>query len=120
MTGRDEYERWLRCPLLTREERDELAGISDDEIASRFFAPLSFGTAGLLEYPQYTRPQVFEGEAVPEVLVSGDHKKIAQWRREQSLLATARLRPELLRTAELSERDCAFLRSQGYEDAISF
>jgi phosphoglucomutase len=47
MTGRDEYERWLSCPLLTQEERDELAGISDDEIASRFFAPLSFGTAGL-------------------------------------------------------------------------
>ncbi len=47
MTGRSEYERWLACPTLTQDERAELAGISEDEIASRFFAPLSFGTAGL-------------------------------------------------------------------------
>ena len=47
MTGRAEYERWLASPLLTEEERAELDGVSEDEIESRFFAPLSFGTAGL-------------------------------------------------------------------------
>lgn len=50
---------------------------------------------GLLEYPQYTRPQVFEGMEVPAVLISGDHKKIAEWRREQSQKLTRKLRPDL-------------------------
>ena len=61
----------------------------------------SFSASGLLEYPQYTRPRVFEGEEVPEVLLNGDHKKINQWRREQALLATARLRPDLLDKAPI-------------------
>ena len=52
--------------------------------------------SGLLEYPQYTRPEVFEGLSVPEVLRSGDHGKIASWRLKKSLLATYRLRPDLL------------------------
>lgn len=51
---------------------------------------------GLLEYPHYTRPQVFEGHEIPAVLTSGDHKKIAQWRHEQSLALTAARRPDLL------------------------
>lgn len=50
-----------------------------------------------LEYPHYTRPQVFEGVSVPEVLVSGDHKKIADWRKEQSLIITKNRRPDLLK-----------------------
>lgn len=50
---------------------------------------------GLLEYPQYTRPAVFEGEAVPEVLLTGDHKKIDEWRRKQSEELTSKLRPDL-------------------------
>lgn len=50
-----------------------------------------------LEYPHYTRPQVFEGISVPEVLVSGDHKKIADWRKEQSLIITKNRRPDLLK-----------------------
>lgn len=49
-----------------------------------------------LEYPQYTRPQVFEGIEVPQVLVSGDHKKIAEWRKQQSEQLTRKLRPDLL------------------------
>lgn len=53
-------------------------------------------SAGLLEYPQYTRPQVYEGLQVPKVLLSGHHEKIAKWRREQSLLITAKNRPDLL------------------------
>lgn len=60
-------------------------------------SPLSESHAdGLLEYPHYTRPPVFEGLAVPEVLLSGDHAKIAQWRKEQSLIITEKNRPDLL------------------------
>ena len=65
--------------------------------------------AGLLEYPQYTRPQTFRGWEVPEVLLSGNHAEIARWRREQSLRRTARRRPDLLERAALSEEDKSFL-----------
>ncbi len=56
----------------------------------------SFGDEGLLEYPQYTRPEEFRGMRVPEILRSGDHARIAQWRREQALLRTTQRRPDLL------------------------
>jgi tRNA (guanine37-N1)-methyltransferase len=52
---------------------------------------------GLLEYPQFTRPQVFEGRDIPEVLVSGDHGKVKKWRHEQSLALTRARRPDLLK-----------------------
>ena len=52
---------------------------------------------GLLEYPQFTRPEVFEGMEVPEVLLSGNHKKIEKWRNEQSLLLTRQRRPDLFK-----------------------
>jgi tRNA (guanine37-N1)-methyltransferase len=55
----------------------------------------SFST-GLLEYPQYTRPEDFRGMKVPEILLSGDHAKIAQWRRQQALERTQSWRPDLL------------------------
>ncbi|WP_332119500.1 tRNA (guanosine(37)-N1)-methyltransferase TrmD [Azorhizobium caulinodans] len=55
---------------------------------------------GLLEYPQYTRPQIFEGASIPEVLTSGDHAKIAAWRRAQALAVTRERRPDLLAKAE--------------------
>ncbi len=54
------------------------------------------GMQGLLEYPLYTRPAVYEGIKVPDVLMSGDHKAIQKWRREQALSRTSRLRPDLL------------------------
>jgi tRNA (guanine37-N1)-methyltransferase len=54
-------------------------------------------TEGLLEYPHYTRPQVWEGRAVPEVLLSGHHGRIKAWRREQALALTRARRPDLLR-----------------------
>lgn len=60
---------------------------------------------GLLEYPQYTRPAVFNGMSVPEMLLSGDHGKIASWRREQQLLRTLQRRPELLENVSLSDQD---------------
>jgi tRNA (guanine37-N1)-methyltransferase len=65
--------------------------------------------SGLLEYPHYTRPPEFRGWRVPEILLSGDHARIAQWRREQSLLRTLRRRPELLDEASLDETDRKFL-----------
>jgi tRNA (guanine37-N1)-methyltransferase len=52
-------------------------------------------TEGLLEYPQYTRPQVFEGQPIPEVLISGDHGKIAAWRRSEAERLTQERRPDL-------------------------
>ena len=66
---------------------------------------------GLLEYPQYTRPASFRGMEVPPVLLSGDHGKVAAWRREQSLERTARLRPDLLKSANVSQAERAFLLS---------
>lgn len=66
---------------------------------------------GLLEYPQYTRPASFKGMEVPDVLRSGDHGKVARWRREQSLERTWRLRPDLLEGAKLTPADEAFLKS---------
>ena len=55
--------------------------------------------AGLLEYPHYTRPQVWEGRAVPDVLLSGHHARIDRWRREQALAVTTSRRPDLVRTS---------------------
>ncbi len=52
---------------------------------------------GLLEYPQYTRPEVFRGMKVPDILLSGDHKKIAEWRHQQAVERTKKLRPDLLK-----------------------
>ena len=60
---------------------------------------------GLLEYPQYTRPRELCGLEVPEVLLSGDHAKIRAWRREQSLRATKRFRPDLLEKAALTDKE---------------
>jgi tRNA (guanine37-N1)-methyltransferase len=67
----------------------------------------SFQT-GLLEYPQFTRPRVFEGHEVPEVLLSGDHAAIARWRRQQALKRTAAQRPDLLKKAKLNPEDQDF------------
>ena len=64
---------------------------------------------GLLEYPQYTRPREFRGQSVPDILLSGDHQKIAKWRREQALRVTKERRPDLLQKADLTEEDKTFL-----------
>lgn len=68
----------------------------------------SFST-GLLEYPQYTRPADFRGLKVPEVLTSGNHQKIAQWRRKESLRRTYLRRPDLLENYPLTEQDKKWL-----------
>jgi tRNA (guanine37-N1)-methyltransferase len=70
----------------------------------------SFQT-GLLEYPHYTRPRVFEGHEVPPILLEGDHARIAQWRRQQALARTVRLRPDLLAKTVLSQEDREFIKS---------
>jgi tRNA (guanine37-N1)-methyltransferase len=75
-------------------------------------------TAGLLEYPQYTRPEEFRGERVPDVLLSGDHIAIARWRREASLCLTLARRPEFLARAPLSAADRAFLRTLGWPPRV--
>jgi tRNA (guanine37-N1)-methyltransferase len=69
---------------------------------------------GLLEYPQYTRPPVYRGWAAPSVLLSGDHGEIARWRRQQSLLRTAKRRPDLIEKAVLSPQDKRLL-SEAFE-----
>jgi tRNA (guanine37-N1)-methyltransferase len=69
-------------------------GAADDSHAS-----------GLLEYPHYTRPPEFRGWTVPEILLSGDHGKIARWRREQSLRRTLKRRPEMLERMEMNAAD---------------
>jgi tRNA (guanine37-N1)-methyltransferase len=73
-----------------------LPGILGNEasVAEESFAP---GNGGYLEYPQYTRPQAFRGMEIPEILTSGDHGRIASWRREQALERTRARRPDLLR-----------------------
>lgn len=72
---------------------------------------------GLLEYPQYTRPEIWEGMAVPPILLSGHHANIAKWRHEQALLTTLKKRPEMLEKANLSEKDLAIIhKSQENKD----
>ena len=68
----------------------------------------SFET-GLLEYPHYTRPRDFEGHEAPEILLSGDHQRIARWRRQEALRRTAEQRPDLLEKAVLDDKDREFL-----------
>ena len=64
---------------------------------------------GLLEYPHYTRPAEFRGFGVPEVLLSGNHREIAEWRRHEALKRTLKSRPDLLESAQLSHRDREYL-----------
>ncbi len=65
--------------------------------------------AGLLEYPQYTRPAVWEGKEVPEVLLSGNHAEINKWRRHKSLEITLQKRPDILKNAKLDKKDLEYL-----------
>jgi tRNA (guanine37-N1)-methyltransferase len=75
---------------------------------------------GLLEYPQYTRPEVWRGRRVPEVLLSGHHANIEKWRREQALLRTAKRRADMLKEASLTEEDISFLKKISELDVALF
>lgn len=70
---------------------------------------------GLLEYPQYTRPRIFKEQAVPAVLLSGDHERIRRWRRKAALKRTLERRPDLLRKAKLNAEDEKILSEFGWE-----
>jgi tRNA (guanine37-N1)-methyltransferase len=70
----------------------------------------------LLEYPQYTRPPEYRGWSVPDVLLSGNHKEIALWRHEQSIIRTARRRPDLLKKVSLNKADCRIIESAGLQN----
>ncbi|WP_144743011.1 tRNA (guanosine(37)-N1)-methyltransferase TrmD [Enorma burkinafasonensis] len=85
-----------------------LPGALGDELSS---VDESFATGeggGLLEYAQYTRPADFEGHGVPPVLLSGDHAKVARWRRRDAIERTCRWRPDLIATAELTAEERAY------------
>ncbi len=69
----------------------------------------------LLEYPHYTRPRVFRGKSVPEILLSGDHERIRMWRRKEALRRTAIRRPDLLQKAHLTREDTKILEELGFE-----
>ena len=66
----------------------------------------------LLEYPQYSRPEIWQGKRVPEVLLSGHHANIEKWRRQQSILRTAKNRPDLLEKADLTEEEWELARKE--------
>ncbi len=70
---------------------------------------------GLLEYPQYTRPRIYKGLEVPEILLNGHHEEIRLWRRRKSLLRTLERRPEVLAEADLTEEDKRILRQVAVE-----
>ncbi|NLJ97129.1 MAG: tRNA (guanosine(37)-N1)-methyltransferase TrmD [Clostridiales bacterium] len=80
-------------------------GVLNNEASSQFE---SFHD-NLLEYPQYTRPEIFMGKKVPEVLLSGHHANIESYRRQQAILRTYERRPDLLENAELSEKEREYL-----------
>ena len=82
-----------------------IPGVLNNDVSSEFE---SFQDS-LLEYPQYTRPEVFMGQKVPEVLLSGHHANIDAWRRQQSILRTYERRPDLLEKANLTEAEGEFL-----------
>ena len=67
-------------------------------------------SGGLLEYPQYSRPEEWHGRKVPPVLLSGHHANIDAWRREQSLMRTAKYRPDLLKTADITNKEWNLIR----------
>ena len=71
--------------------------------------------SGLLEYPQYTKPAVWNDREVPEVLLSGNHAKIAEWRRVKSLMLTMEKRPDMLTADMLDKKDLKLLKKYGYE-----
>ncbi len=83
---------------------DSVSRYIDGTINSKSIEEESFSN-GLLEYPQYTRPEIFEDKQVPEILISGHHKNIEDWRKYQSIKNTFLKRPKLLESIELSEED---------------
>jgi tRNA (guanine37-N1)-methyltransferase len=88
-----------------------IPGVLNNDVSAEFESLQD----NLLEYPQYTRPEIFMGKSVPEVLLSGHHGNIEQWRREQSIIRTAQNRPDLLEKANLTEREIKLLERYNEE-----
>ena len=85
-----------------------IEGVLDSEETARVESHYN----GLLEYPQYTRPPEFMGRQVPEILLSGHHANIEKWRREQSILRTAKKRPDLIEKAPLTDKEKQWLENE--------
>lgn len=94
---------------------DTVSRMIDGVLDSSETASVESHYDGLLEYPQYTRPPEFMGRTVPEILSSGHHANIEKWRREQSLLRTAKKRPDLLKNAVLTPKEKLWLQEQGID-----
>ena len=96
-----------------------------DAVSRKVPGVLSEGSAeeesfsdGLLEYPQYTRPEVFRGVRVPEILLSGHHENVEKWRREASIRETFRYRPELLEKADLTAKERSLVQALKEQEAL--
>ena len=93
---------------------DAISRYVDGVISGESISEESFSN-GLLEYPQYTRPEIFMGEKVPDVLLSGHHENINKWRRQESLKNTLKKRPELLDNIELTEKEKIYIKNLNEE-----
>ena len=89
---------------------DAISRLVPDVLHNDLSAEFESFNDNLLEYPQYTRPEVFMNKRVPEVLMSGHHANIEKWRREQSIIRTLERRPDLLKNANLSKKEIKFLK----------
>ncbi len=88
---------------------DAVARMIDGVLGNEESAEQESHTQGLLEYPQYTRPAIFEDMAAPDILIHGHHEQIRRWRRMQALKRTLQRRPDLLVRAELTDEDWQLL-----------
>ena len=88
---------------------DSVSRYIDGVITGESTSEESFSGSGLLEYPQYTRPEEFEGMKVPEVLQSGHHENISKWRRKEAIRITYKKRPDLLEKVNLTEEEKKFI-----------
>lgn len=89
---------------------DSVARYVDGVIDNESISEESFSKDGLLEYPQYTRPETFEGVKVPEVLQSGHHENINKWRRKEAIRVTYLKRPDLLEKANLTDEEKEYIK----------
>ena len=89
---------------------DSVARYVDGVIDNESISEESFSKDGLLEYPQYTRPEIFEGVSVPEVLQSGHHENINKWRRKEAIRVTYLKRPDLLEKANLTDEEKEYIK----------
>lgn len=89
---------------------DSVSRYIDGVITNESTSEESFSNEGLLEYPQYTRPEVFEGIKVPEVLQSGHHENINRWRRREAIKVTYKKRPDLLEKVNLTDEEMKLLK----------